>query len=147
MPSNKNSHFLIQPLESFIQPLKLCQLGGVWNNFHEMRASTKHFNILTYQNKYWYINYWFFFLSEPQEGTLRWKYIIISCIGLNIGLILLSVSTVNRSYEFDWAQSLRIVSPTADSAPVSPFLQLVVTKPSQMISIPTEGSYVGHLRK
>ena len=75
-----------------------------------------------------------------------------------------ALSTVNRAYEFLGithvtpfrrystlrAQYLLIVGPylqpgpTASWTPVSPFPLFVVTEPSGMLSVPTEGSHMGY---
>ena len=82
-----------------------------------------------------------------------------------IGRIRLSVSTVNRTYELSGITHVTSLStestenirlgpvltdresiPTATCSPVSPFLRFVVTEPSRMKSIRTEGCHVGLFR-
>ena len=71
------------------------------------------------------------------------------------GWIRLSVSTVNHTYKLSRithvTENIRLGPvltdresvPTASCSPVSPFLQFVVTEPSRMKSVHTEGCHMG----
>ena len=80
------------------------------------------------------------------------------------GRIWLSVSTVNPTYEllgithvtaFLYMEKIQLGPvftdsesvPTASCSPVSPFLWFVVTEPSRMKSVHTEGCHVGFFRE